>query len=205
MSHGVRGPAVRAVHRRLVVKLLALAAIAFSAIGLVALSLQLLLVVWHRRRRRVDDRLDFVPVSILKPLCGRDDDLDENLRAFGELEYPSYEVLLGLRDANDAALQSALRAVRRRPDRFRLVFQKGEPGYNPKVNQLATLEREARFDILVVSDSNVRVGRDYLHSITSALSDPRVGCVTHPITGSGERRWGSLLDNLHLSAAIGRE
>lgn len=73
---------------------------------------------------------------------------------------------------------------------------------NPKVNQLVTLAREARHDILVVSDSNVRVGPDYLAEIAAHFEDPGVGLVTHLIAAAGERRLGSLFDHLHLTGCI---
>jgi len=111
-------------------------------------------------------------------------------------------VLLGVRSAADAAFPMARAAERRWPGRFRVVIQRGEPGMNPKVNQLVTLAREASHDVLVISDSNVRTGPDYLLGIAALLEDEGVGLVTHPIAGRGERRLGSVLDHLHLMGAI---
>jgi ceramide glucosyltransferase len=70
------------------------------------------------------------------------------------------------------------------------------------VNQLLTLARAARHDVLVVSDSNVRVDPGYLAEIVALLEDEEVGLVTHPISGEGEVRVGSLMDHLHLTGAI---
>jgi ceramide glucosyltransferase len=142
------------------------------------------------------------PISILKPLCGLDDDLMANLESFAALEGARYEVLLGVRDASDAAYPVACRAARRWPERMRVVLQRGEPGLNPKVNQLITLAQRARHDLLVVSDSNVRVERDYLREIGAQLGDPEVGMVTHPIAGSGERSLGALLDNSYMCTVV---
>ncbi len=141
-------------------------------------------------------------VSVLKPLCGVDDDLDANIASFAAQEYPQYEVLLGVRNRDDAAFPHAMAAAARWPGRFRVVVQRGEPGMNPKVNQLVTLARAARGQVLVVSDSNVRVAPRYLAGIAGLLDDPEVGLVTHAIAGVGEERLGSLLDNLHLAGAI---
>lgn len=140
-------------------------------------------------------------VSVLKPLCGVDDELEANLASFAALDAPGLEVLLGVRSAADAAFPVAMGFARRDP-RFRVVLQRGEPGANPKVNQLVTLEAEARGAILVVSDSNVRVGGDYLREISALLDDPAVGLVTHLVAGAGERRLGSLLDHLHLTGFV---
>ncbi len=70
------------------------------------------------------------------------------------------------------------------------------------MNQLITLADAARHDLLVVSDSNVRVPPAYLWEVAHAFADPEVGCLTHPVVGVGERRLGSLLDNLHLAASV---
>jgi ceramide glucosyltransferase len=141
-------------------------------------------------------------ISVLKPLCGLDDELPGNLESFADLDWPEYEVLLGVKSALDPAWAVARSVAERRPDRFRLVIQRGEPGLNPKVNQLTTLARSARHGILVVSDSNVRVEKGYLAEIAALLEDPQVGLVTHAIAGVGERRLGSLLDALHLAGSI---
>jgi len=174
---------------------------AAAAFGLLLAAAQHLALRRHLREPSRAPR-STPPISILKPLCGLDDGLAQNLAAFAALDYPGYEVVLGLRSASDAALPTARAAVQRWPGRFRLVFQRGEPGTNPKVNQLLTLARAARHDVLVISDSNVRVGPDYLLGIAAALDDEDVGLVTHPIAASGERRLGSTLDNLHLMTGV---
>lgn len=181
---------------------LSLCLFAAAALGLVALSLQLWFTTRHLRGPKPAPHT-YPPMSILKPLCGLDDALEENLLCFLGLDYPSYEVVLGVRDHHDSAFGLALRLTRKFPTRFRLVIQRGEPGHNPKVNQLVTLAQAAKHDILVISDSNARVGRGYLTEMAALFDDPRVGCVTNPIVGFGERRWGSLLDNLHMSSSVG--
>jgi ceramide glucosyltransferase len=173
-----------------------------AALGLVALSIQLWLTTRHLRGPKPLPR-SFPPMSILKPLCGLDDSLEENLISFLDIDYPSYEVVLGVKDHHDPAFGLALQLARRFPGRFRLVIQRGEPGHNPKVNQLITLAHAAKHDLLVISDSNARVGRGYLSEMAALFEDPNVGCVTNPIVGFGERRWGSLLDNLHMSSSVG--
>lgn len=174
---------------------------AAALLGLVFLTAQCLALVLHLRRRSPVPGMT-PSISVLKPLCGLDDGLADNLASFANLAYPEYEVLLGLRHADDPALGVAREAARRWPGRFRIVFQRGEPGHNPKVNQLITLARAARHDVLVVSDSNVRVEPRYLAGIAAALEDEEVGLVTHPIAGLGEIGLGSVLDHLHLAGSI---
>jgi ceramide glucosyltransferase len=141
-------------------------------------------------------------MSILKPLCGADDELAANLACFATLDYPSFELLLGVASTADAAYPVACAAQRRWPDRVRVVLQRGEPGMNPKVNQLITLQAAARHAIVVVSDSNVRVEPGYLQEIASLLEDPEVGLVTHSVAGIGAESLGSRLDALYLDTGI---
>jgi ceramide glucosyltransferase len=141
-------------------------------------------------------------ISVLKPLRGVDDDLEANLASFAALAWPRFEVLLGLAEEDDPAAPVARAAAARWPAVFRVVLQEGAPGLNPKVNQLITLARAARHDLLVVSDSNVRVQPGYLAEIAARLEDPGVGLVTHLISGVGERTPGALLENLHLAGGV---
>ena len=183
-------------------RILAIGLLSLGAVGVVVLALQLFAVVRHLGAAEpcAPGR---VPISILKPLRGIDDDLLENLERFVRLAYPAYEVLLGVKDVSDPAWPVACAFARRHPERVRVILQRGEAGMNPKVNQLVGLARSARHDLLVVSDSNVRVDDGYLEGVAARLADPQVGLVTHPVVGVGERRLGSLLDNLHLLATIG--
>lgn len=177
--------------------------LAAASFGLFALAVQLLFVLRHRRTPSRPVKPEHrVGLSILKPLCGVDDDLEANLEQFATLDYPAglYEVVLGVKDTRDAAYAVARRAVERWPHVMRLVLQEGEPGLNPKVNQLVTLAAHARHGIFVISDSNVRVAPGYLDEIAEAFADPAVGCVTHPVAGIGEQSLGSLLDNLYLTS-----
>jgi ceramide glucosyltransferase len=172
-----------------------------AAIGLAATAAQGWCLARHLRG--VDPAPRTTPlVSVLKPLCGVDDDLDRNLASFAAQAYPRFEVLLGVRSLEDAAYPHAVAAAARWPGTFRVVVQRGEPGMNPKVNQLVALARAARGEVLVVSDSNVRATPGYLAGIAGLLEDGAIGLVTHPIMGVGEERLGSLLDNLQLAGAI---
>ncbi|NVJ06762.1 glycosyltransferase [Myxococcus sp. AM001] len=175
-----------------------------ACLGLFVLTVQFALVLRHRREPApaVKPGTPRPGISILKPLCGVDDDLEANLAQFAGLDYAGvYEVVLGVKDARDPAFAVARAAVARWPHVMRLEVQEGEPGRNPKVNQLITLADRARHDVLVISDSNTRVAPGYLEELAQAFADPEVGCVTHPVSGIGERTFGSLLDNLHLAAS----
>ncbi|HEY1908649.1 MAG TPA: glycosyltransferase, partial [Myxococcaceae bacterium] len=181
---------------------LGLVLLAAAVVGVAAVAFMLGLTVWHvRRPGLVPDA--WPGISVLKPLCGADDDLAANLASFAELPYGGeYEVVLGVRSPADPAWAVAEEAVRRWPHRMRLVRQEREVGLNPKVNQLVGMARAASHDLLVVSDSNIRVPDAYLSDIAAHLSRPGVRCVTHPIGGAGQRSLGALLDNVHLASTV---
>ncbi len=168
---------------------------------LVLVAVQSAILTAHLRRRDVPAR-PLPAVSILKPLCGLDDELKANLISFMEQDYPRYEMLLGVRSAADPAYPLARAIAGAFAGRVRVVVQQGEAGMNPKVNQLIGLARAARYPILVVSDSNVRVRQTYLRGIAARFEDPRVGLVTHLVAGTGEIRLGSIFDGLHLAGDI---
>ena len=173
-----------------------------AMLGLGALTVMLLLTVLHVRRPALVPE-ERPGISVLKPLCGADDDLAANIASFVALPYQGdYEVLLGVRSPEDPAWPVAEQAVRRWPGRMRLVRQEREVGLNPKVNQLVGMARAARHDLLVISDSNIRVPESYLDDIAAHLCRPNVACVTHPIGGRGQRSLGALLDNVHLASTI---
>lgn len=138
-------------------------------------------------------------VTILKPLAGRDDDLAANLESFARLDYPSFEVLLGVASVDDPAYRVARRFVAQHPRLdARVVLTDRDAAYNPKIAQLVGLERVATGDVYVISDSNVRVGPDYLWTIVAELRDPRVGMVCNLFAGTGERTLGAALENLQI-------
>ncbi len=139
-------------------------------------------------------------VTILKPLAGGDDELEENLASFGSLDYPDYEILFGVASPNDGALPAARRFVAAHPGLARIVFTDPDNAINPKVAQLVDLDRKATGEIVVVSDSNVRVEPSYLWSLVRELELPGVGLVTSLFVGSGEQTLGAALENLQICA-----
>jgi ceramide glucosyltransferase len=181
---------------------LGLVLLAAAVVGLSTLALMLGLTLWHVQRPGLIPRA-WPGISVLKPLCGADDDLAANIASFAALPYGgAWEVVLGVRSPDDAAWPVAQEAVRRWPHRMRLVRQECEVGLNPKVNQLVGMARAARHDLLVISDSNIRVPDAYLADIAAHLARPGVACVTHPIGGAGHRTLGAFLDNLHLASSV---
>ena len=140
-------------------------------------------------------------VTILKPLAGWDDDLDENLETFARLQYPSFEILFGVADRADPAFGVARRFAAKHPElAITTVLTDPSAAVNPKVAQLVGLDRVATGEVFVVSDSNIRVRPTYLWSMVNELQDDRVGIVTSLFAGGGERSLGAALENLQLCA-----
>lgn len=109
-------------------------------------------------------------VTIAKPLCGAEPELAENLRSFCDQDYPDYEVLFAVSDPNDAAVPIARE--------FGDVLVANAAGSNRKVNSLIAIAERAKGEIIVVADSDMRVGRDYLRAVAAGFDDDRTGAVT---------------------------
>lgn len=124
--------------------------------------------------------LDSLPgVTLLKPLHGAEPDLEAHLESFFRQDYPSFEILFCARHVHDAGLQAAQRVAARFPDVPVQFLTTGEPVYiNAKVHSLERMEAAASHDILVISDSDVRVEPEYLRKVVAPFSDSRVGVVT---------------------------
>jgi ceramide glucosyltransferase len=140
-------------------------------------------------------------VSILKPVCGVDDDLEANLRSFTELRGVDYEVIVSIADPDDAARPIVERVMRAN---WKLVIG-GDPARehgNRKVARLIAAMPHARGNVLFISDSNVRVEPDDVARTVAAFDDPRTGCVSNLFTGAGARSFGASIESLHLLSFV---
>jgi ceramide glucosyltransferase len=124
------------------------------------------------------------PLTLLKPVHGAEPGLDAHLASFFEQDYPEYEILFCARWPDDAGLETARRVAARYPHIPARSFTTGEPRYiNAKVASLEKMEAEAAHQILVISDSDVRVTPDYLRAVALPFADERVGAITCPYRG----------------------
>jgi ceramide glucosyltransferase len=170
------------------------ALLALAAFGLVTSSVFTGMVLWAlpaylRERREAYGKLDHPPgytppLSLLKPLHGAEPFLEEHLATFFVQDYPQYEILFCTRMPDDPGLAIARRVAARFPEIPAKFFSTGEPPYiNAKVRSMELMEEAAAYDILVISDSDVRVTPDYLRAVALPFADPRVGGITCPYRG----------------------
>jgi ceramide glucosyltransferase len=139
-------------------------------------------------------------VSILKPLRGTDPEMYESFRSHCVQAYPEYEIIFGVSDANDPAIQLVEQLRAEFPQRaIRLMVCGENLGANTKVSNLAQMLREARHECLIVNDSDIRVEPDYLRRVFAPLSDPGVGLVTCVYRGVANSTLGSRLESLGIS------
>jgi ceramide glucosyltransferase len=140
------------------------------------------------------------PVSILKPIRGLDRATYENFVSFCHQDYPDYEIVFAVADSDDPSIELIRRLMNAFPQRsIRLLVGAPNLGPSSKVNKLCRLVREARHDILVISDSDVRVCPDYLRAVVDPFRDPRVGAVTCLYTGVTDGSVASELEALGIA------
>lgn len=143
---------------------------------------------------------DGPPVTVLKPLCGEDPGLYDNLRSFCRQDYPAWQIVFGLQDPGDDAIPAVRRLAAEFPAvDIDLVVDGRRRGGNLKVANLQNMLPAARHACLVLADSDMRVAPDYLAEVTGALHDPAVGLVTCLYRGIPAGGLWSVLACLHVN------
>jgi len=134
---------------------------------------------YFRQPVSVRDAAFTPPVSILKPIRGLDPDARENLASFCRLDYPEYEMVFCVDPDDDAVLGVLAQLTADFPQcRIRILYGSLRVATNDKVAKLARLVNDAAHEVVVISDSDVRVRPDYLRQLVAPLRDPGVGAVT---------------------------
>ena len=134
------------------------------------------------------------PISILKPLAGLDADLESNLRTFFEQDYPSFEILFAVREADDPAVPVVEKLRQAYPNVPSRLLITGEPPYaNAKVFSLDRMLHASAHDVLVMSDSDIRVTPTLLSTIAAEFQDPKLGVATCPYRAvAGKSFWSKI-------------
>ena len=151
----------------------------------------------------VDGAGPVAPISVLKPLRGLDPNAYENFASFCRQDYPDFEILFGVSDPTDPCVPVVQKLIADLPERsIRLVVVSEQLGANGKVSNLCRMAREARHDLLVITDSDVRVELGYLRSVAEMFRDPQVGGVTALYRGHDNLEFVAAMDCVGSSAAF---
>lgn len=169
----------------------------------------LLLTLWSihhwRGKQFLADPKFTPPVSILKPLKGVDPEMYESFRSHCLQDYPSsYEIIFGVNDLSDPAVAEVERLKSEFPQvDIRLMVCPASQGTNRKVTNLAQMAREARYDYIIINDSDIRVPGNYLRDVLSRFADPKVGMVTALYRGVPERTIWSRIESMIIADFAG--
>jgi ceramide glucosyltransferase len=177
---------------------LAAAALAICGMGFY------LLCLWSasrfQRQSHVPPPASTPPVSILKPLRGLDPQMYESFRSHCRQEYPEFEIIFGVSEADDPAVHAVEQLIREFPScRVRLVICPEVLGNNRKTSNLAQMLAFARYDHILINDSDIFVTPDYLRRVMAPFVRPEVGMVTCPYRGIAADTLGSKLESLGIS------
>lgn len=148
------------------------------------------------------------PVTILKPLCGAEPSLYENLLSFCKQKYGRYQVVFGVRDADDAAIVIVRKLIADLPGQdLSLVVNPAVHGTNFKISNVMNMMPSATHDILIVADSDMCVSPDYLRHVVGSLQQPGIGLVTclytgRPTPGFWSRLGAMFVNHVFLPAVL---
>ncbi|MBK7105597.1 MAG: glycosyltransferase [Ignavibacteriae bacterium] len=181
--------------------------IIFSIIISIGIIYQILSIIILKKEysKKVNTNIlekdNYPSTSILKPIKGIDDQLENNLRSFYNLDYPNYEIIFGIHTKDDPAIE----IIRNISSEFskiktKIVIDNYMIGLNPKINNLYNMYPKSKGSFILISDSNTRVEPNFLKSLLSEFNDKNVGLVTASIRGVGARNIPSIFENIHLNS-----
>lgn len=152
-------------------------------------------------RSPVNRSSGLLPVTILIPLYGADFEAYDNYASFCRQDYPEYQIVFGVRDSRDPSIPIVRQLIADFPDRdIELVICADTMGKNPKVSNLQNMLAWAKHEQIVIVDSDIRVGEDYLRHIIPPLGDERVGLVTCLYRAAKAPNWASRLEAIGITA-----
>ena len=159
------------------------------------------------RRKQRALGLNFTPpVTILKPVRGADAQTYENFASFCRQDYPAFQIIFGVQDASDPVIPIIETLQRDFPAcDISLIVSRKEIGANRKVSNLQNMLGTAKHEVLLIADSDIRVGPDYLRRVVVPLQRNRVGMVTCLYRGTNATTPGGRLENIGISSTFGPE
>ncbi len=142
---------------------------------------------------------EFPPITVLKPLKGMEFEIRENLVSFFELQYPKFELLFNVAEANDPVIPVIQELMKLYPQ-VDATLTVGEVvvGHNPKINNLILSYEKGKYDWNVIIDSNIRVSKPYLKHIASKIK-PDTGCITTAFVGQKPQGVGGWMERVFLN------
>jgi ceramide glucosyltransferase len=151
--------------------------------------------------RQADRPIGGLPkVTILKPLCGSESETYACLRSFCAQQYADFQIVFGVAAGDDPVISVVQRLQREFPFRdLKLVVDHRQHGSSRKVSNLINMMAQAEHDYLVIADSDVLVGENYLTKIVAPLTNPAVGIVTCAYGGASPRGFWSLMGSLFIN------
>ncbi len=178
-----------------------------AILGCLSSSAYYLLCLWsagifvrERKSPSANIAQSFPPVTILKPLKGIDPDIYEAFRSHCLQDYPEYEIIFGVSQADDPAVASVEQLRHEFPKiRISLLVCPNKLGTNVKVSNLEQMVQAARFEHMIVNDSDIRVGTDYLQKVIAPLQNDQIGMVTCLYRGAPAATLGSRFEALGIS------
>jgi len=197
-----RGPIGKFLTRRMMSNFL-YALLATVVVVNAASAAYVLIAIW--RVRAFGHRKQAVsgfrpPVTVLKPICGLDSNLYDNLRSFCLQDYPEWQIVFGVRDAADPAIPMIEKLIREFPDNDMFLVVNGVlSGPNLKVSNLENMSETAKHPHLIIADSDMRVDPTYLDTIIAPFANNKVGVVTCLYKGTPSAGFASQLAGMHIN------
>jgi ceramide glucosyltransferase len=163
-----------------------------------------LLCLWSarsfQRAARVSEPAVTPPVSILKPLRGVDPQMYESFRSHCVQDYPEYEIIFGVSEPDDPAVESVRQLIREFPGcKIRLLVCQEVLGNNRKTSNLVQMLASAQYDHILINDSDIFVPSGYLRRVMAPFARQQVGMVTCPYRGIASGTLGSKLESIGIS------
>jgi len=154
---------------------------------------------WRAEKRLRRDPDFTPPVSNLKPVRGLDPEAYENFASYCRQDYPEYELIFCVGGENDPSVPVLEKLARDFPERrIRVLYGSGRDAFNDKVGKLVRMVREARNEVLVINDSDVRVKPDYLRTVVAPLHNPKVGGVTCLYVSTHDKSFAQHLQSIGI-------